>query len=305
MSDRELQLRALYLERPRDRFVRASMAVLGIVMLASWLSGEFHLSDVFSQRRLANAERFAADVVPYSLRGEPLSISATAAWAGERLADGGAQAMLATVAISVAAIVLAALLGALACLPAARSFMSPDAFAPSARPPRMPARAASAAVVAGTRAVLIFVRAVPEYVWAFLLVKIFGFSAWPAVLALAIHNAGILGKLMAETVENCEPAPPTALRALGATRLQVALTAILPDTMPRFLLYFFYRWETCVREATVLGMLGVLSLGSLIRDARASNFYDEMLFYVMLGAALVLVGDLVSALARAALRRAG
>ena len=74
---------------------------------------------------------------------------------------------------------------------------------------------------------------------------------------------------------------------------------------PRFLLYFFYRWETCVREATVLGMLGVLSLGSLIRDARASNFYDEMVFYVLLGSCLVMIGDFASAVSRALLRRAG
>ena len=76
-----------------------------------------------------------------------------------------------------------------------------------------------AGAVGLTRALLIFVRAVPEYVWAFLLVKMFGFGAWPAVLALALHNSGILRKLMAETVENVEAGPAKALRGLGATRL--------------------------------------------------------------------------------------
>ena len=65
-----------------------------------------------------------------------------------------------------------------------------------------------------------------------------------------------------------------------------------------------YRWETCVREATVLGMLGIVSLGYWIVDARARNHYDEMFLLVLVGAAIVLVGDLVSAAAREVVRRA-
>ena len=59
-----------------------------------------------------------------------------------------------------------------------------------------------------------------------------------------------------------------------------------------------------MREATVLGMLGVVSLGYWIQDARAKHFYDEMLFFVALGAIIVLLGDLLSAAARRFLRRA-
>ena len=131
-----------------------------------------------------------------------------------------------------------------------------------------------------------------------------GPSAWPAVLALAIHNAGILGKLGAETVENLDRAPLRALRLLGAERAQIAASAVLPLALSRFLLYFFYRFETCVREATVLGMLGVVSLGYWIRDARSNHYYDEMLLFVALGALIVLAGDLASACARAFVRKA-
>ena len=69
------------------------------------------------------------------------------------------------------------------------------------------------------------------------------------------------------------------------------------------MLYGFYRWETCVREATVLGMLGIVSLGYWIQDARARTHYDDMLLYVLLGSALVVAGDIVSALARSSVRR--
>ena len=123
------------------------------------------------------------------------------------------------------------------------------------------------------------------------------------VLALALHNTGILGRLGAEVVENTETAAPAALRGLGAGRRQIALAGLLPLALGRWLLYFFYRWETCVREATVLGMLGIVSLGYALDEARVRDRYDDMLFYVLLGAVLVLVGDLVSAVARRIVRR--
>ncbi|MEM8995696.1 MAG: ABC transporter permease subunit, partial [Acidobacteriota bacterium] len=155
------------------------------------------------------------------------------------------------------------------------------------------------------RSVLILSRAIPEYVWAFLFLAVLGPTAWPLILALAAHNLGILGKLKAEVIEDLEPEVAAGLRGLGAGRTQTFLTAILPASVGRFLLFFFYRWETCVREATVLGMLGIASLGFWILEARARNFYDEMFFFVLLGALLVLVGDVVSALSREAVRRAG
>ncbi len=298
MTSRDQTIGQLRRDRPRNRLARASTAALLVLAAYSWMSGEMYAGDVFSVHRLSNAGRFLGEIVPYPLQGKPFDATAALAWAGQRMADGGWQAAAATLAISIAAIVLAGLGSAVICLLAARNIAAAQPFLASPRAPSRWARSASAAVVVATRSSLIFVRAVPEYIWAFLLISIFGFSAWPAVLALAIHNTGILGKLMAETVENIDPERARALRALGASRAQIALSAVLPEVLPRFLLYFFYRWETCMREATVLGMLGVASLGSLVRDARAANFYDEMTFYVLIGAALVMLADLASALAR-------
>lgn len=51
----------------------------------------------------------------------------------------------------------------------------------------------------------------------------------------------------------------------------------------KWLLYFFYRWESCIREATVLGMLGISSLGFWVRETRARDWHDEMLLFVLLG----------------------
>ena len=93
--------------------------------------------------------------------------------------------------------------------------------------------------------------------------------------------------------------------ASGARRSQVYVSAFLPESFNRFLMYLFYRWETCIRETTVLGMLGVASLGLEISLARGFHrAYDEMFFYVLLGASVIFIGDLISVYARRALAKA-
>jgi phosphonate transport system permease protein len=274
-----------------------------MLVVVSWGWGGLGAGDLFTQRRLANLQRFLGEVMPFPLQGKPFDAMVAVRWAGEILSDRGLEAAVATLAIAVAASVLAALGALLACVPSTRTIATPEPYLPSTRPPSQARRTCWLLVVAVTRLALIFLRAIPEYVWAFLLIAVLGPSAWPAVIALAVHNAGILGKLASETLENATPGPLAAWRGLGATRAQMTALALWPTVMPRFLLYFFYRWETCVREATVLGMLGVVSLGFWIQDSRARNHYDEMVFLVLIGAAIVLVGDMVSAVSRRVVRR--
>lgn len=271
--------------------LRASGTFIVALVLWAWWYGDFNPFESTSSRRLANLSRFVDDVWPPAVRTDVL-------------VRRGWEASKQTLALSIAAIVLAGGAALLLSLPAARNVASPEPFSQTGTAARPAATIAWKALVVLARLVLMFFRAIPEYVWAFLLLATLGQQAWPAVLALAIHNAGILGRLGAEVVENVEPAVPRALRDLGGSRLQVASVGVLPLVLPRFLLYFFYRWETCVREATVLGLLGFTSLGYWIADARARDRYDEMMLYILLGAALVLLGDLVSAVTRGFVRRA-
>ena len=304
MLAREVEVQRLWRERPRSRFARLSIVALLALGAYAWLAGDFSWSDLATPRRRANLGRFLGELRPHPLQGRPFDAGEALGWAGDLLAETGLSAAATTLAISVVAIALAGLFGAALCLPAARTWASAEPWLPGARPRGWPARLGWGAIVYGTRGLLIFLRSIPEYVWAFLAIALIGPTAWPAVLALALHNAGILGKLDAEVVENLERPSLQALRALGARRGQIAAVGILPAVLPRLLLFFFYRWETCVREATVLGMLGIVSLGYFIQDARARNHYDTMFFLVLVGAAIVLLGDLVSAVARGVVRRA-
>lgn len=309
MNSHDNAIRALFHKRPRSRYVRASLWVFLVGLAASWFVHDFALGEAFNEQRMRNLDRFVTELRPKPVRNEAWDWEKVTVWAGKRLGkadherhrvDGGAEAAVNTLAISVLAIVLAALAAALLSLPAARNLMARDPFGRLGGRPGLGTRL----IVGLTRLGLVLLRCLPEYLLAFFFVAIFGLSAWPAVLALAIHNAGILGRLNAETIENVRAAPARALRAAGAPRRSLVGFAIYPAVLPRFLLYFFARWETCVREATVLGLLNLPALGRLIRDAEVRFKHDQMLFFVLLGVVIVVLGDLVSAWLRRVVRRA-
>ena len=284
----------LYHERPKNHLVRLSLLAMIALIAGTWIFGNF--LETGNTNRLANVERFLNELRPYPLQDRNFDLSIALSWSSDLIDEKGWEAMSTTLAISVAAIVLAGIWGTLLALPAARNITAGFTY----DSPKL----LWILIVGATRLILIFLRAIPEYVWAFLLLALLGQTAWPAVLALALHNSGIIGKLSAEVIEDLPREQLRSLTSIGASRLQIVMAAVAPAALPRLLLFFFYRWETCVREATVLGMLGIVSLGFWIQDARARNFYDEMFFLILLGAFIVMIGDVVSTLVRAYVRRA-
>ncbi len=303
MNDQWQQIRQLRQQRPRERMLQLSLAVLGIAVCIVWWQLDVSWDQLLAKRRVENLQRFLADIYPFSLREEPFSLAAMTDWVGKIWNDRGAEATFATLAISVTAIVLAALSALVAVLPASSNITTAEPFLPMAQKPPGWVRRGWTTLLVSTRLLLIVTRAIPEYIWAFLLLAMMGPSAWPAILALALHNFGILGKLGAEVVENIDPHVPRALRAQGLTRVQIGVAAIFPMSLTKWLLFFFYRWETCVREATVLGILGIASLGFHVRETRARDWYDEMLLFILFGALLVMTGDIVSSICRRWVRR--
>ncbi len=303
-SERMTQIEQLRRDRPRSRFLRWSLSAFVLLLVLSLFSGEFGFEQVFSPRRLQNLENFLTETLPPPIRrGEGLA--AGLAWASDILmSPKGFPALGKTLAISILSILLAFFVAILLTPPGSRSLACPEPYLPGLASAKGVRSFLWNVCLHFCRFFYVFLRAIPEYIWAFLLIQMFGFSAWPAILALAIHNSGILGKLFSETVENLPPESTIALRGIGAGRAQLFWFSLFPTGLSRFLVYFFYRWETCIRESTVLGMLGIVSLGYYINDAQATINTPEMLFLIFLGSGLVLLGDLFSALIRYLVRHA-
>ncbi len=306
---RYAEVARLHRARPKLRLARWTAGVAVLCAALAWCSGELEVGALFDARRLQNLSSFLTqELLPVPLRqphGElSATLRATADWAVDAVASRDGAALGATLALAVAAAALAGLFGLALAPLAARGFGQKElARGPvpvAARAEALLARALSV----GARAVAVLLRALPEYLVAFLLGALLGSPEWAAVLALALHNGGILARLGAETLEDLPPRPLRALTGLGARRGHVLAVAALPLALPRLLLYFFYRFETCVRESTVLGLLGFMSLGYWVQDARSRLEYDTMGLLVALGVVIVLIGDLGSSLARAAVRKA-
>ncbi len=181
-----------------------------------------------------------------------------------------AQGLVETLAMSALGTLLAAIAGLALSLPASRLHAAERAWA------RAP-----------TRALLNLLRAVPELVWAGLLLIAAGLGPFAGTLALAVHTTGVLGRLYAETLENAPPGPGAALRAQGVGKGLVFLYATLPQVLPQLLSYTLYRWENNIRAAAVLGVVGAGGLGQLL--AFHMGLFHMAKTATVLGAMLLLV----------------
>jgi len=158
------------------------------------------------------------------------------------------------------------------------------------------------AVAGIARLALLITRAIPPPVWALLVLFVLFPGPLPGAVALGIYNFGILGRLMAEVVENLDPAPGAALQALGSSPSAVFAYATVPQSAARFAAYSLYRWEVAVRETVVVGVVGAGGLGRLLEQQRAAFNYRGMLATVIALVVVSVVVDLVSAAARRSLR---
>lgn len=157
-------------------------------------------------------------------------------------------------------------------------------------------------VMMATRFAFLVGRAVPPPVWALLLLFVFFPGVLPAAIALGIYNWGVVGRLMAEAIENLDARPLDALRAQGAPASQTFLYAALPATLPLAVSYILYRWEVCIRATVIVGLVGAGGLGRLIKEQLSSFDYDGVAASLLFLVALTLFVDLVSALVRSSLR---
>ncbi|WP_107852273.1 phosphonate ABC transporter, permease protein PhnE [Oceanimonas marisflavi] len=118
-------------------------------------------------------------------------------------------------------------------------------------------------------------RAINEMVFAMLFVVAVGLGPFAGVLALFVHTTGVLSKLFSEAVEAIEPGPIEGVRATGAGKLEEILYGVLPQVLPLWISYSLYRFESNVRSATVVGMVGAGGVGVLLWEAIRSFQFEQ------------------------------
>lgn len=153
-----------------------------------------------------------------------------------------------------------------------------------------------------SRLSLLMCRAIPAPIWALVLLFVLFPGVLPGAIALGLHNLGILGRLKAEVIENLDFRPLNALKAQGTPSLLVFLYGVLPMTVSRFLAYDLYRWEVCMRETVIVGLVGAGGLGRVMTEQLSSFDYRGLI--VSLSGFLILTFgiDGLSSLMRRSLR---
>ena len=150
--------------------------------------------------------------------------------------------------------------------------------------------------------VLNTLRSVPELVWATITVLCVGLGPFAGALALALHTAGVLGRLYAEALANAPPAPTGALRLAGASGSQAFLYGTLPGAAPQLIAYTLYRWEMNIRMAAILGFVGAGGLGQRLYFELSLFHYAQAATVIVAMLLLSVAVDQSSALLRRAMR---
>ena len=135
-------------------------------------------------------------------------------------------------------------------------------------------------------------RAVPEIVVALVLIYILGGGPVPAVLAIALHTAGALGKLFSEVAENADVKPVQGLASVGATWGQQMWLGVLPQVLPNWLSYALLRFEINVRASAILGFVGSGGIGYDLKLAMqwGGGKYDQVVaIFLLLFLAIVAI----------------
>ncbi|MFV2092556.1 MAG: phosphonate ABC transporter, permease protein PhnE [Hyphomicrobiales bacterium] len=138
-------------------------------------------------------------------------------------------------------------------------------------------------------------RAINELVFAMVFIVAVGLGPFAGVMALFVHNTGVVAKLFSEAVEAIDPRPVEGIRATGSSRLNEVIFGIVPQVIPLWISYTLYRFETNVRSATVLGLVGAGGIGFSLNETMRGFEYAETATIIIIIIISVSLIDVLSA----------
>ncbi len=141
-------------------------------------------------------------------------------------------------------------------------------------------------------------RAINEMVFAMLFIVAVGLGPFAGVLALWVHTTGTLAKLFSEAVEAIDPRPVEGVRATGALAIEEIIYGVLPQVMPLWISYSLYRFESNVRSASVVGMVGAGGIGVVLYEVIRGFQYAQTCAVLLIIILFVTCIDLLSSVIR-------
>ncbi|MGR3838847.1 MAG: phosphonate ABC transporter, permease protein PhnE [Cognatishimia sp.] len=144
------------------------------------------------------------------------------------------------------------------------------------------------------RFLMVLSRSVHEIVWALIFVSAVGLGALPGILAIAMRSVGFISKITAEAIENIDPKPVEAIRAVGGNQFQVMYFGILPQIYPVVLATVIFEWDINIRRSAVMGLVGAGGLGLLFFRQMNSFNYGGVSMVILAILLLIVLGEVIS-----------
>ncbi len=151
------------------------------------------------------------------------------------------------------------------------------------------------------RALIVFTRAVPTIAFALVFVRVYGIGVLPGIIAIGLHSIGMIGKLLADAIEEIDPGPREGVLATGAGPFQDMATGIWSQITPTVISVSLYRLEIDFRSAPILGFVGAGGIGVILRGYQGNLRYPDLLGVALLFVVLVVLMEIASSLTRRAI----
>lgn len=145
-----------------------------------------------------------------------------------------------------------------------------------------------------TRSILNITRAIEPVVLGFVFVTWVGIGPFAGVIALTLHSIADLGKLFSEQVEDIAEGPREAIKATGANQVQTVVYAVIPQIVPHYIAFIFYRWDINVRLSTIIGFVGGGGIGLVLQRYTNLTQYSQASVLIIAIAVIVALLDYVS-----------
>ncbi|MVS99739.1 phosphonate ABC transporter, permease protein PhnE [Devosia marina] len=144
-------------------------------------------------------------------------------------------------------------------------------------------------------------RGIDGLVWALIFVSAVGLGPFAGVLAIAVGDVMVFGKLFAEAIENVDNKPVDGVRASGGDNIHVVRLGVFPQVFPVMMSHVLYFFESNVRSATILGIVGAGGIGLQLSDRIRINNWQEAAFIILMILVTVAIIDAISRRIRARL----
>ncbi len=252
---------------------RLSWCLLAIILVWPLLAAsEFNLLSLFDQRSLNTTGEFLSTFIPPASQPDFLALVLKATWI--------------TIATATTGLTLAWVVAVPLTLMATATLSQSAIGKPMSR--------WRSAVRLLIRWVLIFLRSVPELVWALLFVRVVGLGPTAGVLAIALTYTGMLGKVYSEVIESADPETTRALLRCGSSRINAFVYGALPQCATELISYTVFRWECAIRSSVIMGFVGGGGLGQEMDNSMKTFAGDEVATILLVFILLVAIADRLS-----------